>query len=1054
MKPVTLEMTAFGSYAEKAVIRFSDFSRGLFLISGETGAGKTMIFDAIAFALYGRTSGGERDPLRMHCDRVSPGEDTLVRLVFMQNGREYTVERKLHFSRKRGTEDEYGEAKQDAVLTEPDRVTVKGQEKVTERCTELLGMDVEQFRKIVMLAQGEFREFLRANSDRKNEILGRLFDNTAFTRYRDLLAGARDLLSGRRRDRQEKLMALIDDGFPENERALYHPESPDFLAKLERLAAEDGERVSDILKRREAIREELRKLNVEHGAAEGVNNDLKELAEKRARLEELDSREAAMQELEKAVAAAGTALHSVRPKTEARARAAAALEKAEKEIRDLERAAEESGRSLEEAQKAAEGDAEAASRADGLKHEVQSLEEQLPRYQDLQNAAGARAAAEKAERDARAGREEKERQQRALAEEQEELAGKLEELKDADRRAEERFAADEAARKAFETLAGKNGIREAFRSVQAEEKRYAAAAAGLAAMAGEAVRAREKHLELYRRFIAGQAGVLADTLRRDIASGGRAACPVCGTVHTGADAAGFAVKPEGTPEEAAVTAAERAAQRAEEERKRQDTQVQEQKTALEARKNELLRRADPLFPSCSWEQLAEERFLEAAEEELRVKAAEAAAALKTAKERQAERDRAARKRDENQKALEGLAEGIAELRQRESAQHAACAAAEGAAAELRKALKFASADEARKQMQAWRSELAALQAVIDGHVRAVNGAKEALSATTGSLEGKRKEVPGLRDALEEAERGVAAALEENGFADEGAALAALAPAGGADGEAWLRARTKEIHDYQNDRENTRVRIGELEKKTEGKTYTDLGELDARIAAKTDGQTAADAEYSAADGILKAHRAILGKAKEYKADLASTDAAWQRLSALGALAAGSPGEGGKISFDRYVMGAVFREILEMANRRIDIMSGGRYELVHKKDSDRKNAKAGLDIEVLVTGTGKSRPSANLSGGEGFYASLALALGLSDVVQMHSGERKLDALFIDEGFGTLSPDVLDKALDVLDQLSAGDRLVGIISHVDKLDESIPQKIRVTCDENGSHARQELS
>ena len=282
----------------------------------------------------------------------------------------------------------------------------------------------------------------------------------------------------------------------------------------------------------------------------------------------------------------------------------------------------------------------------------------------------------------------------------------------------------------------------------------------------------------------------------------------------------------------------------------------------------------------------------------------------------------------------------------------------------------------------------------------------------------------------------------------------LEPIGDADGERWLQEQTKAVHDYAGDCRNTRDRIGELEKKTAGKTFTDLDALDAGIAAKNEEKTAADAEYNAGDSALKAHQAILRKAKEYKAALASTDAAWRRLSALGTLAAGSVGEGGRISFDRYVMGAVFREILDMANRRINVMSGGQYELVHKKDSDRKNAKAGLEIEVLVTGTGKSRPSSNLSGGEGFYASLALALGLSDVVQMHSGEKKLDALFIDEGFGTLSQDVLDKALDVLDQLSAGDRLVGIISHVDKLDESIPQKLRVTCDEKGSHVRTELS
>jgi len=130
-----------------------------------------------------------------------------------------------------------------------------------------------------------------------------------------------------------------------------------------------------------------------------------------------------------------------------------------------------------------------------------------------------------------------------------------------------------------------------------------------------------------------------------------------------------------------------------------------------------------------------------------------------------------------------------------------------------------------------------------------------------------------------------------------------------------------------------------------------------------------------------------------------------------------------------------------------MSGGRYELIHRTSADRRNAKAGLEIDVLDLSTGQRRPSGSLSGGETFITSLALALGLSDVVQNHAGGKPLDALFIDEGFGSLSDGVLDKALDVLNQLTEGDRLVGIISHVDKLNESIPQKIRVRCGERGS-------
>ena len=166
------------------------------------------------------------------------------------------------------------------------------------------------------------------------------------------------------------------------------------------------------------------------------------------------------------------------------------------------------------------------------------------------------------------------------------------------------------------------------------------------------------------------------------------------------------------------------------------------------------------------------------------------------------------------------------------------------------------------------------------------------------------------------------------------------------------------------------------------------------------------------------------------------------------------EGGKLSFDRYVMGAVFREILEAANLRMERMSGGRYELIHKLGADRRNAKAGLEIEVLDHNTGLQRGSATLSGGETFFTSLALALGLSDVVQNHAGGKRMDALFIDEGFGTLRDDVLDKALEVLNGLSEGERLVGIISHVDKLSESIPQKILVKHGEKGSTLRLELA
>ena len=169
-----------------------------------------------------------------------------------------------------------------------------------------------------------------------------------------------------------------------------------------------------------------------------------------------------------------------------------------------------------------------------------------------------------------------------------------------------------------------------------------------------------------------------------------------------------------------------------------------------------------------------------------------------------------------------------------------------------------------------------------------------------------------------------------------------------------------------------------------------------------------------------------------------------------MARGTSGDGGKRSFERYVLSATFLDILEMANRRLNQMSGGRYELMLKDGAKRTNAQSGLDIDVMDYSTDQRRSSESLSGGESFFTSLALALGLSDVVQNRAGGRQLDALFIDEGFGTLSDGYLDKALEVLNQLTEGDRLVGIISHVDKLNESIPQKILVTNTGSGSKAK----
>ena len=239
MKPLKLEMTAFGSYAEPTTVPFDELQPGLCLITGDTGAGKTTIFDGIVFALFGAASGRDRGPEMMHSDLVEKAVDTAVKLSFSQTGKTFTVTRTIHFPKKRGAEGGYGPPAINALLTGEGLLPVEGATKVSAACEALLGLNAEQFRKIVMLAQGEFRDFLKADSEKKNEILGKLFDSSAYLWYQRLLDGARQSLEAERREDREALRrALTGLVLPEEaDPARFLPEEPALLENLDALLA-------------------------------------------------------------------------------------------------------------------------------------------------------------------------------------------------------------------------------------------------------------------------------------------------------------------------------------------------------------------------------------------------------------------------------------------------------------------------------------------------------------------------------------------------------------------------------------------------------------------------------------------------------------------------------------------------------------------------------------------------------------------------------------------------------------------------------------------------
>ncbi|MCR5090049.1 MAG: SMC family ATPase [Oscillospiraceae bacterium] len=1061
MRPICLKMTAFGSYADTVTVPFSDLKQGLYLVTGDTGAGKTTIFDAIVFALYGEASGSDRSSDMMHCDHVPKSVDTEVELRFLQDGKEYSVLRKLHFQKKQGTQNEYGSPKPSALLTEPDRGPTEGAVKVTQRCTELLGLNADQFRKIIMLAQGEFREFLNAGSDKKNEILGKLFDNSPYVRYQELLSGAQKELKRRRDDQRQALSHILEnslrlpDSVSAEARIGFMAEHPALLQNLKNLIAAEEADLSHLQEQRQQTQEQLQALDTRKGAAAAVNAELHDLEVKTKHLQELRMAEAAMTGRRLQYERFEIALHRVLPKAELFERADRALTAAKEEITALERRLSEQTEAVALALKQTEADGDAKQTLEAAERELLDIRAQLPRFQDLSSLLRSRQAALEAAEAAKRSREDAVARKTALESEEAGLRETLAGMEALDVTLLQRKEELQKLRERCEQLDGKGGLREQTQAVRELEDGLQREQLSLARAAQKAGESEERYHVLYHRFIDGQAAVLAADLADRIERDGEAECPVCHARRSREHIAGFAPHSADTPTQGAVEKARAEHVSLEKTRQEQDRKVSDLSIRIRSEKETILKLLPSLLPDCrDWNTLSSEGYLRSEIGKLTALVRQADQAYRDTLALQQQRTLCRARLDEISASLQETRTAIDSLSEAEQTQRAQVQSREAAAEELKRHLSYPDEAAARKRQTILEEQSKALSAAILAHQTALESARELRDHSRGSLTEKQITLQKLLEERSTAHDQMTEALQVSGFVSKDSLYDTLRPIRGMDGDTWLKNEQDALSGYREDCRHTADDVERLTVKLKNQTYTDLEALSLeRDEVNGRLQQTLDA-FTAAENYLENHRTVLWKAEQLIKALNNSEKAWRRIDRLGNLAIGTSGEGGKLSFDRYVMGAVFREILEMANRRMDIMSGGRYQLVHKVEADRRSAKAGLDISVLDVGTGQLRDSGSLSGGESFFTSLSLALGLSDVVQNHAGGKKLDTLFIDEGFGTLSDDVLDKALSVLGQLTEGDRLVGIISHVDKLRECIPEKILVRNGNRGSTLSLSLS
>ena len=926
MKPLKLTMSAFGSYAGKNVIDFTGQQQGIFLITGDTGAGKTTIFDAITYALYNQTSGGERNGNMMRSQYAQPETETYVELEFLYRGQTYRVRRNPDYKITKTLKN--GKIREQKVphsveLTLPDGTVFPEKKNATDaKIIEILGLTADQFSQIVMIAQGDFLKLLYTKSDERKMIFSKLFRTDIYWKIQENL----------RRKSME-----MDERIQENDRAFEQeksriiplPESEEL--PLDELVERLRERLKDALKEQNLRRANVEELNKKITKYEEINKLFVSLEKIRQNGKELEARQAESKERRQQIENARKAdkvlvaeQQNLRQQQEVE-QSAQAIAKMEETLTNNQEMFE----TLKTQQQEAE--AEQKREAADTQKKMLALEQSFPSYEALQN---------------------------ARAEEQQ--AKKV--WEDLGKTSEESFHKQEAGIAAL-----KEQQKRQEQAVEQTKKNWEQTSLSASESA--------KHYEhMYEAFLKEQAGILAENLSAGCP------CPVCGsTVH---------------PDPAKLS----------------DHAV----TELEV------------------EQAKKTR---AAAEEKRDLAYAAFEAEKTEKQKLAQAV-------EKEEADFVLAQTIAKQQRKEAEQN--YVSLQKTAEQIREKLVYPSLAEAKKQYAAMQKALEAAEQEIERKRQKVSELAEAMNTLKGQKLAEEENQKTAKKLAVKTEKEYAKLLEKSGFVSEETYHLAILPE---------RSRSKlerEEKEYESQclRQQSEQKL--LEKQVSGKTYTDTTELNEQLKAEKQALKEAEKTYMELHTAYENDRSVLQNCAVYLEKGKNLESEDQVIKSLSKTANGRLSGSAKIDFETYIQRQYFKQIIHEANKRLLTMSNHQFILKLKEEANTgRKTNEGLDLSVYSLVTDSERDVKTLSGGESFLAALAMALGLSDIVERSAGAIHPDMMFIDEGFGSLDAQSRQQAIEVLGELAGDSRMVGIISHVTELKEQIDRKLVVNRTDNGSRA-----
>ena len=1088
MRPLKLTLSAFGPYAGTVCLAMEQLgTRGLYLITGDTGAGKTTIFDAITYALYGEASGDNRDASMFRSKYAMPETPTFVELEFLCSGRRYTVRRSPEYLRPARRGGGTTVQKAEAELHLPGRVVTKPRE-VTAEIISIIGLNRSQFSQIAMIAQGDFLKLLLADTKSRQEIFREIFKTRYYMVLQERLKGESGRLQRSCEAEQASAQQYIGGVQGDDPRLTLAKQGAlpfgETLELVEQLIAADEQAETDSQQAMAALEGQLDEVTALLGKAEELEKTRARLAQARQQREALGAKvvaDRAALEARLADAPKRQALEEQLHAWQAEFPRYAELRQRQDTLTALEkqRAQTAAGLAAGEQQRAAKQAAledwrrEAAALA-GAEGEKERLRAETVRAESRRQAL--LALQEDAAQWERLGRalQEGQAQCAALARQQETLEETLRGETAALQTLRAQWNAEEGLEARREQLRGQLRQTRADDAALADlqtqlaqcEKARRAADTALAAYRSamqRGTRLGEDFRQKNQAFLDEQAGILAQTLQEG------APCPVCGAVHHPAPAQ----MSRTAPTEAELNAAREALEDARRQAMEKSLAAGRARSAFEERQRQLLEgmapyAADP-SPDTAADQLARCR------EETTWALAQLDAALAELDSRIARREALGKTIQERETALEARQQQREALAEQSSKALAAQSGLRGQRETLRAGLVRQLAEtlpgceldglaprlaEELTGVQVALDTLAQQRAQAEQRLRRgqelailVPRQEQAVQALDARLAADREQLAGLNSRRAELSAQLDALRAGLQFADAAASQAAQQQTRQAmeQLDAARKAAEDACHASSAELLGIDTAIQQLTALLAQSEEIDAAAQQARRESLLAQKAQAAGALQTLRTRLTTNRTALDNIRQRTASLQTLEQRYAWVRALSNTANGNlPGKE-KIALETYVQMTFFDHILRRANLRLLVMSGGQYELKRRRTAENNRSQSGLELDVVDHYNGSERSVRSLSGGESFKASLSLALGLSDEVQSAAGGIRLDTMFVDEGFGSLDEESLQQALRALTGLTEGNRLVGIISHVSELKDRIDKQIIVTKDRTGGSRAQ---